>query len=408
MNILLLNHYAGSRQHGMEYRPYYLAREWVRSGHNVTIAAASYSHLRLCAPRLEGEATEERIDGIRFVWLKTPVYNQNGIRRAINILAFLRQVMRHRSLLAADHKPELVIASSTYPLDIVPAYQMARQLGSKLVFEVHDLWPLTLVELGGMSACHPFVLLLQWAENFAYRRADHVVSILPGSWEHMHRHGMSPTKFVHIPNGLDIKEWENERQPLTERHELELATLKNRDQFLVGYAGSLGLANALDTLIQAAEILKATRIRFVLVGRGPEAERLKRRTAEAGLQNVTFLPPVARASVPELLDRMDVLYLGWKKKPIYRFGVAPNKLIDYMMAGKPVIHAVETIHDAVSDSGCGTSISPEDPEALADAILRIEKLPSSEREALGAKGEAYVRTLHDYPLLAKRFLDAVA
>lgn len=92
MNILLINHYAGSLQHGMEYRPYYLAREWVKSGHQVTIAAASVSHVRTTPPQLKGAASEEIIDGIRYLWLKTPAYHGNGIPRALNIFSFVAQL----------------------------------------------------------------------------------------------------------------------------------------------------------------------------------------------------------------------------------------------------------------------------------------------------------------------------
>ena len=150
----------------MEYRPFYLAREWVRLGHKVTIAAASFSHVRTNPPNINGVVTREEIEGIRYFWLKTPRYDGNGIRRGINILTFVGRLLSHQNSLLVTGKPDVVIASSTYPLDIIPGYRMAKAFGAKLIFEVHDLWPLSLIELGKMSPKHPFVMFLQWAEKF--------------------------------------------------------------------------------------------------------------------------------------------------------------------------------------------------------------------------------------------------
>ena len=208
MNILLINQYAGSLQHGMEYRPYYLSREWVRDGHQVTIIAASYSHLRTRNPSLnQNKIVEITIEGIRYLWLKTPSYQGNGIRRAINIFTFVTRLILYSRNVIHDLAPDLIITSSTHPLDNFPAFSWARKLDATLVYEVHDLWPLSLIELGGMSKFHPFTLLIQAAEKFAYKNAHFVVSLLPKAASHMQAHGMHPSKFVYIPNGVDISEW---------------------------------------------------------------------------------------------------------------------------------------------------------------------------------------------------------
>ena len=115
MNIIYINHYAGSIYHGMEYRPYYLAREWVKQGHNVTIIASNYSHLRqknIDIPNNQ-EYITQYIDGIKYIWCKTIPYQANGIKRVINIFSFLHKVKKLIHELVA-FKPDLVIASSTY------------------------------------------------------------------------------------------------------------------------------------------------------------------------------------------------------------------------------------------------------------------------------------------------------
>ena len=190
MNILYINHYAGSPALGMEYRPYYLAREWVRAGHRVQMVAADFSHVRARQP----EAGDQEIDGIAYRWLPTPPYQGNGIGRVWNIWRFLSQVWAMTGRLVAEFKPDMVIASSTYPMDIWVARRMARKAGAKLVFEVHDLWPLSPIELSGMSPGHPFIRLVQKAEDNAYRDADVVVSMLPKVHSYMASRGLDLRK----------------------------------------------------------------------------------------------------------------------------------------------------------------------------------------------------------------------
>jgi glycosyltransferase involved in cell wall biosynthesis len=407
MNILLINHYAGSDRHGMEYRPYYLSREWTRLGHNVTIVAASASHLRVRAPAIEGNLTQEFIDGIRYLWLRTPSYTGNGVSRAGNIFAFLCQLQRYGRRIAAVARPDSVIASSTYPLDTLVAHRFSRQSDAKFIYEVHDLWPLSLIELAGMSPRHPFVMLLQWAENFAYRHCDEVVSMLPNAASYMQKHGLAPHKFTYVPNGVQIREWEREPQPLPVEHQVQLAALKEKGCFIVGYAGGHGLANALETLIDAAHSLKELQIAFLLVGQGPAKAALQARAYHTGLTNTLFLPPVPKQAVPTLLGMMDAVYLGCPRKPIYRYGISPNKLFDYMMAGRPIVLAAETGNDLATASGCSITVPPEDPVAVAEAIKQLASLSRAEREAMGAKGRAYVLAHHDYRTLARRFLQVL-
>lgn len=388
----------------MEYRPFYIAREWVRLGHEVTIVAASHSHLRHHQPALQSEMTVEVIEGIRYIWLKTPQYSGNGVKRVVNMLAFVRQLYRHQPDILSLAKPHSVIASSTYPLDILPARSVARSAGAKLVFEVHDLWPLSPMELGGMSRWHPFILMMQWGESIAYRSADVVVSMLPKAKDHMVSHGMDPVKFNYVPNGIDVGEWERSTAALPEVHQRLLAQLRRENRFIVGYAGSHGVANSLVTLISAAQRLQGGPAAIVLVGQGPEKDALMALKMKLGLENVHFLPAIDKSAIPSFLKQTDSLFIGWQKQPLYRFGISPNKLMDYMMAGKPVIHAIEAGNDPVAESGCGISVVPENPEAIIGAVEAMMNLEQAERDAMGKCGQAFVRANHDYKILAERFL----
>lgn len=410
MNILYINHYAGSPSLGMEYRPYYLAREWVRLGHAVRMLAASHSHVRARQPEVGGEVRQEAIDGIDYRWFPTPAYQGNGLGRLRNIGSFLGQVWRAAPRLAREFQPDVVIASSTYPMDIWVAQRIARRAGAVLVYEVHDLWPLSPIELSGMSPWHPFALLCQAAENAAYRDADVVVSMLPKVHEHMAAHGLDLTRLAIVPNGISPDDWPAQGAPapaLRDDVAQALAAARASGRTVVGYAGSMGRPNALDTLLDAMPLC-GEQVHCVLVGDGHERERLARRIADEGLRNVSLLPPIPKVQIPAFLHGLDIAYIGWQRVPIYRFGIAPNKLMDYLMAGCAVLHSVEAGNDPVAEAGCGMTVPPEDPVAVAEGLRRLAALAPEERAAMGARGRAFVQAQHTYPVLARRFLAAVS
>ncbi|MFM2118890.1 MAG: hypothetical protein RL722_358 [Pseudomonadota bacterium] len=428
MNIVYLNHYAGSPRHGMEFRPYYLAREWVRAGHAVTMLAAGYSHVRATQPvaadgaPLEqpgGPARHETLDGIHYRWYPAPRYQGNGLGRVKNIWAFLRRLWAETPALVRELRPDVVIASSTYPMDIWVARRLARQAGARLVFEVHDLWPLSPIELSGMSPRHPFIMLCQKAEDDAYRDADLVVSMLPKVAGHMSAHGLDLARLCIVPNGISPDDWAPPGTPLPPLREdiaAAIAQVRAAGQVLVGYAGSMGLPNALDDLLDALVLLKHRQpagtaqppLQVLMVGDGHERERLVARIAAEGLAGwVRWCPPVPKAQIPALLAQIDIAYIGWQKVPIYRFGIAPNKLMDYMMAGRCVLHAVEAGNDPVAEAGCGLTVAPQDPAAIAAGLLALAGHSPADRAAMGERGRAFVQAHHTYPVLARRFVDAV-
>ena len=138
MNIVYINHYAGSIYHGMEVRPYYLAKEWIKLGHNVTIIASNFSHIRKKNVAMHSNYQQENIDGITYIWCNTNNYVTNGFKRIINIHKFLKRLRKLIPYILTNIKPDLVIASSTYPFDTKIAYQIAKLSTAKFVYEIHD------------------------------------------------------------------------------------------------------------------------------------------------------------------------------------------------------------------------------------------------------------------------------
>ena len=404
MNILLINHYAGSDYHGMEFRPFYMAREWKNKGHNVTILGANFSHLRKNNPVIEKDFQEEVIDGITYVWVKTLQYQGNGVGRIKNISTFMWKLRTNYKMLADKYKPDAVIASSTYPLDIYPAHRIAKRCNAKLCFEIHDLWPLSPMEIGGFSEKNPAIVILQRAEDFAFKNSDVIVSILPNADKHIRERGFSTDKFVYVPNG--ILTGEKNEAPMEKTIE-RLQELKEQGYFLVGYTGNHSPANVLDTMIDAAKKTTDEKVKYVLVGKGNVKNQLMEYAKANNVTNIEFLDPVLKDNMDNVLELLDIGYIGLKKQNLFNYGVSPNKLFDYMMASLPVIYAVEASNDPVKDSNCGISVPAENPEAVVEAVMKIKNLSEEEKIKMGGNGKKYVLDNHMYEGLADKFLNAL-
>lgn len=405
MNILFLAHFAGSPKYGMVYGHYHLAKEWVRQGHRVTIVAASFAHTRWQQPVTKGRIAEEYIDGIRYLWLRTPRYQaSSSLGRVGSIFAFFMQAwLLKLPIDAAD----LVIASSHYPFAIHPAKKVADRYGARLVFEVRDLWPLTLVELGGVSPKHPLIRLMQYSEDYAYRHAEKVVSVLPCAKDYMVGHGMSPDKFTYVPNGIATDD-SGKSDGLPDAHKAVLDEIRRSGEFLVGYAGKIGLSNVLNSLIEGVSLCSDLRVRAVILGEGIYQEELQRLADRLGVSDrITFLGPVSRGQVNAFLNYMDAAYIGYQSQPLYRFGVSPTKVNDYMLSALPIVYAVEAPGDVVAESGCGISCRTEDSQAVADAIRTLCGMSKADLAAMGERGRQWLLANRDYRVLAERFLSAV-
>ena len=404
MNILVINHYAGAPSYGMEYRQYYLTREWQRAGHNVLIVTASYTHLRSKQFPVSKKLEKILIEGINYLVLDTPYYEENNYKRIFNILSFILLLKRNWEKIATDFSPNVVITSSTFCFDIYSSKKIADKSGAKLVFEVHDLWPLSPMELGSYSKWHPFIFLMQRAENYAYKYSDKVVSILPKTLDYMIDHGLKKDKFVHIPNGICMEEWKIDNKIPLELSAL-LNNLKQQKKIIIGYAGNHGIANALNNLVDAMKSLQNENVVLLLIGKGQEKQNLKKRVREKNITNVHFISAVPKTVIPSLLDKLDILYVGLQNQPVFRFGISPNKLIDYMMAGKPIIQAINAGNDMVSEAGCGVSIEPENTEAIVNAIRHLITQTQESLIELGTRGKDFCTKNYDYKILANKFLE---
>jgi glycosyltransferase involved in cell wall biosynthesis len=409
MKILLINHYAGAPKYGMVFRPYYLAYEWVRRGHKVTVVGASYSHLRYKNPNVVGRYLTEWIDGIKYIWLKTTPYRGNGWGRLANIFTFLIRLLTQLTVVCRESKPDVVIASPTYQVDIIISYIISRIYRAKLIFEVRDLWPLVPLEMGKYSSYHPFIWIIGLAERFGYRKADKVVSVAPYAHEYMFKRGLPLDRYVHIPNGISTissAEASVGLRPIHSPASLYLSGLKKMGYFIIGYVGSIRKAYALEYFINCAKEFKGQKVMFVLVGQGDERKELEQIASGKKITNVAFFNSIPKANIQELLSYIDICYTGFKKLSCFSYGVSSNKLYEYMLAAKPIVLAVDTPYPSIVDQAlCGITIEAENVTALKEAILTMLDKDTGEFMEMGKRGYQYVMKNHNYSTLSEKYLE---
>ena len=395
-NVWIINQFSGKPTSGWGERHYFFSKNWIQKGYNVTLISGSYNHVFNEMPNAPKQFNFEDVGGTRFCWVKTPKYNPQSILRFWSFLVFAFKV--YFLPVSKMGRPDIIVVSSMPIFPILTGYWLKLRYKSKaLFFEIRDIWPLTLVLLGDVSKSHPAVRFIGWFEKFGYKKSDKIVSLLPNAAEHFEEIAQAGSKFVYIPNGLDEEVLSNEKAP-TE----SLAKIPN-NKFVVGYTGTLGLANALEFFVEAAGLLKDDpRFFFVVVGEG----YLKNQLVESSkdYRNIVFLPKVRKNQVASFLERFDVCFVGRNDSLLFKHGVSANKYFDYMLASKPVLDSNNLIKDPVELSGCGLIVKPDSSEAIRDGILLLHSLGNEKLTEMGEKGRQFVKLNHSITFLSNEYV----
>jgi glycosyltransferase involved in cell wall biosynthesis len=262
------------------------------------------------------------------------------------------------------------------------AWLLARLKGAKFLFEVRDLWPKFAIAVGVLK--NPLLIRMsEWLECFLYRRADRVMVNSPGFIGHVTSRGARQLEL--IPNGADPSMFDpsNPGAGFRGAHHLE-------DKFVALYAGAHGMSNDLDVLLDAAQLLvDEKKIQIVLLGDGKEKAALQTRAAHLGLSNVSFIPSVPKSEMPAALAAADACIAILKPLEEYKT-TYPNKVFDYMAAGRPIVLAIDGVIRAVVEAAqCGIFSEPGDPSAMADAIRQLDSDPHTSRQ-MGFNGRKYL------------------
>ena len=394
LNIWWLSQYASTPDQQMTSQ-HDLAKGLVEKGHRVTFFASGFSHYKFKEIRLApGEKSRiEEHDGVRFVWLRTPPYNSNSWKRMRNMCSYSWRAYRFGRNLG--EKPDLIIGTTFQPLACLSAYALSVAKKVPFVFEVKDLWPLTMVQMGKLSSNSPTTICLLALERFLARKAARIMTVLPGAVDYYSRFAVPPGKITWIPNGLDLKRYAS----------LKPYSGQLSKHWTLVYAGGHVRANSLNMVLQAARIQQqnGNRVRFVFIGGGQEKPKLRQLAQELKLQNIEFRPAVPKAELHQVLEQADAFIVSMRNLPdLYRYGMSFNKLCDYAAAGRPVLLAGNPSNNWVEEFGFGIVVPPEDPQAFSDAIQRFENLTPEQRAQMGRNGIRCAKERFDIAMLSGR------
>jgi glycosyltransferase involved in cell wall biosynthesis len=336
-------------------------------------------------------------DGVNVVrsWL-LPFPNRKSYERMLNYSSFCVSASVTGSFLG---RPEVVIATSPQLLVGLSGWWIAKIKGAPFVLEVRDLWPESLAAVGVGNPDSILHRALGRIAGFLYRKSDHIVVVTPAFHEHLVRRWQVPSQKISVvQNGVETKLF-SPQDPCALR-----TGLNAEGKFLVSFIGTLGLAHGLETIIAAAESLQevAPSVLFMLVGEGADRERILALANAKHLRNLCIVPQQPREKIPSYISASDVCLVLLKKSDVFET-VIPTKMLEFMSCGRPIILGVNgQAREILERSRAGVYVEPENPSALCDAILKLQRQDFL-RKSLGRNGREYIvrnlsreRTASDY------------
>jgi len=364
-------------------RHYELARRLVARGHRFTVVASDVSYHTggrlVSTPRLVSEICQ---DGVRILRAYTYAgVHRSYFSRVISYLSFMTT-----SLLAggAVASPDVVMGTSPPIFQAISAWMLAQFHGCPFLLEVRDLWPDFAIDIG-LLRNRTLIRIARFVEAFLYEHADHLLVNSPAYRDYLIKKGIDPERISFISNGVDPQMFDP-----CDRGECIRARYDFEGKFVVTYAGAIGMANDIDTLVKAAEYLRIRRdIHILIVGEGKERRRLEDASSRLGLDNVTFAGSYPKSEMSKVFAASDACVALLKNIPMFTT-TYPNKVFDYMAAGRPTVLAIDgVIRQVLEAAGGGIYVPPGNSRLLADAIIKLADDPR-EAGAMGKAARAYV------------------
>ena len=383
MHLLLIHQAFASPNEPGGTRHYELARHLVQHGHQFTIVASNLSyHTGHHSVASKGLVTEQTLDGVRVLRAYTyPSLHRSFSWRFVCFISFMLT-----SVWAALRAGpvDLVIGTSPPIFQAVSAWLVATLRRRPFLLEIRDLWPEFLIDVGGLK--NPLLIIAsRWLERFLYARATHLMVNSPAYRDYLINKGVPAAKISLIPNGVDPEMFDPDARGEPIRGEWGLD-----GKFVVTYAGALALSYDIPTVLRAADRLRdQSHIHFLLVGDGKERANLESLAQQLRLPNVTFTGARPKAEMPKILAASDACIAILKDIPMFRT-TYPNKVFDYMAAGRPTILAIDgVIRQVVEAAGGGIFVPPGDDAALSATVLSLYQ-DRQQAQVMGMAARAYV------------------
>ncbi len=398
MKVLYFHQHFTTPEGSSGTRSYEFARALLERGHHVTMVCGSSRWAGLGSGEA-GRVFRGRVDGIEVVSFPLEYSNHDGLLQ--RSLTFARFAVRSLAV-AVQGGCDLIFATSTPLTAGVPGIAARWLRGRRFVFEIRDLWPelpralgmRNPILLGAMSA-------LEWS---GYRSAHACIGLAPGIVEGIRRRSQAGKPVAMIPNGADLDVF----RP-GQRSELRVNGI-GQDDFVAAFTGAHGVANGLDAVLDAAEVVQARgleRIKFLFIGDGGEKPRLVQEARRRELSNCLFLQPIPKRKLADMLGCIDCGLMVLKNVPAFYYGTSPNKFFDYIACGLPVVNNYPGwLADLIREHACGVAVPPDDPDSFADALEDLARNRDQSR-VMGARARSLAERSFDRRELSKQFVDFV-
>ncbi|QOR66330.1 glycosyltransferase family 4 protein [Cytobacillus suaedae] len=403
--IWIINHYAT----GNGDRHDALASQLTKFGVEVLVIASSYNHFTQKYMYQEDYAVEKRSDSLSYLWLRTtPKYTGNGIGRIFNMISFMRMVKKMSpSWIDKYGKPDIVMGSSVHPFTWEAAYWISNKTNADFYTEVRDLWPLSLIEVHGVSSKHPLVILFSYLEKRAYQRAKKIITTMPYANKYITDVlGFSADKIEWIPNSIDTEKVEKALRNKNIKLPSELEDYLTNNWCAV-YTGSLVESECIDLILDSAKILQErgnSFIKFAIVGDGHLKKQLLEIAQKQNLGNVKFFDRISKEQVALVVNRSKVCLAAVRNLALYKYGLSMNKLSDYLYSGNPTIFACD-VQNVVKSSGGGINLPFGNAELYADSIETVFNMSEEQKRIMAIRGRETIKKQYDTSSLARKLID---
>lgn len=401
--LWLISKYAVSNKHGNPTRQYYLSYNFAKKGINTSLISSQSSNLKTYKKLSNFYHLEE--DGLlKHFLLAGPKINLGfSFLRIWSWIIFefnlLRLAIWHKKL----ERPNVIIVSSLSLLTFISGVLLKWRYSAKLILELRDIWPLSLVEVGGFSKYNPFVILLKGVEKFGYVNADAIVGTMPNLEEHIREITSKSIPVYFVPQGFEHTQISNQLT-LETVNKLELL---NKNLFNIIYSGTIGKSNKVELILEVAKAIadKTPAIHFYIMGNGPLKDLLK--LDYIALKNVTFIDPIKYYEIPIFLSNFDLLIYPVSDLSIYRFGISPNKIIDYMRSGRPILTVYNGFPSLIKANLYSFNVASENVDILTAKVLELANLDRTTLDKLGQNAKLIVERYLTYDALSDKYLKII-
>lgn len=387
--IWLWNHYATDMFINRGGRHYWFAKDLITQGYNATVFCANTYHNKTdVIDTGDKKYINKMVDEIPFVFVKTIPTLGNGKDRVKNMLMFYKNLFPVAKAYAKlDGKPDVILASSVHPLTMLAGIQVAKRFKIPCICEVRDLWPEAIFSFNKVKEKSVLGCILTAGEHWIYKKADALIFTKEGDidyikekrWDTDQGGDIDLKKCHYINNGVDLEAFLH----LAKENTIDDVDLHD-DKFNVVYTGAIRPVNNVESLLDAATLLKEHKeIQFLVYGDGNQLEMLRKRVVEEKLDNVKMKGYVNKQSIPYILSKSSVNILNYSQSQYnWSRGNSSNKLFEYMASGKPIISTVKMGYCILDKYKCGLSLAKPTPEELAKTILKVRDMPKEQYDEL--------------------------